>query len=166
MITDPAPVTALSPIVSGANHHRVGSDEHIIADHRLMLLVTVVVAGDRTRTDVGPGPNRGVAEIGEAGRLGAFSERGSWSRRRCPPWRPSPGPCPVAAMHRARPHSLPRQRLCGAPRTTRSSRLRWRSRRRTHRAPPGPRQPPLCCPRGALRGRSGLRAGTVTVSST
>src|SRR5688572_856994 len=70
------------PDVGAAAHRqrrdqlRIAADEGPILDDGLMLLLAVVVAGDRACPDVDVGPNRRVAKVGEVVGLGAGSHGG------------------------------------------------------------------------------------------
>src|SRR5260370_22889944 len=53
---------------------RVAADHASIADHRLMLLVAIVVHRDDAASDVGIGADSHVTEIAQMARLGASSD--------------------------------------------------------------------------------------------
>ena len=64
MTTVPAPVSAPSPIVTGATSELFEPIMDVAAPDRGRVLVhAVVVAGDRARTDVGVFADRGIAQI-------------------------------------------------------------------------------------------------------
>ena len=55
---------------------RVGTDEGAVADHRSVLVRAIVVAGNGAGAEVHPGPDIGVADVGEVIDLGAQSDDG------------------------------------------------------------------------------------------
>src|SRR5207237_10568942 len=57
----------------GCDQPRVGTDEHVVLDHRAMFVRAVVVACDGTGADIDVAAHRCVAEIGEVIGLAAGS---------------------------------------------------------------------------------------------
>ncbi|CAI8931470.1 hypothetical protein EMIT0P12_50140 [Pseudomonas sp. IT-P12] len=56
-------------------HQRiVGTDEHVFTHHGFPLVHTVIVAGDGTRTDVGPRTDLGIPQITQVASLGPFAQ--------------------------------------------------------------------------------------------
>ena len=76
VMTDPAPTTAPSPMLTGRDQGGVGADEGARPDHRLIFAEPVVIAGDGPGADVGPGPDLGIADVGQMVDLGALADRG------------------------------------------------------------------------------------------
>src|SRR5690606_14520734 len=56
------------------NQRAVRADEGALADHRPVLEIAVVVAGDRARSDVRSRPHLCVAEVAQMVGLGPFAE--------------------------------------------------------------------------------------------
>jgi hypothetical protein len=82
----------------------VGADERIGADAGLALVDAIIVAGDRARTDIGPGADECIADIGQVIDLGALADLGRSSlRRNCRPSNPGPDWRPAAAARTGRP---------------------------------------------------------------
>ena len=63
MIDDPAADVCAFPHADRRDQLRVAADEGAVFDHRLVLVLAVVVAGDRARADVHVGADRRVAQI-------------------------------------------------------------------------------------------------------
>ena len=65
----------------GADRNRrhkrgVGADKSALPDCRARFVNTVIIAGDRPGADIGPGPDRAVADVGEVVRLDPGPEAG------------------------------------------------------------------------------------------
>jgi hypothetical protein len=60
--------------LDGRNERRVAADEDAVSDYCRVLVDAVVVAGDRSGTDVDTFSDFGVAEIGQVIRLGALAQ--------------------------------------------------------------------------------------------
>ena len=75
-MTEPEPTKAPSPIAHRRDEGGVRADEGARADLGPVLVEAVVIAGDGAGADIGLGPDRGIAEIGEVVDLGAGAELG------------------------------------------------------------------------------------------
>ena len=62
---EPAATLAPRPDLDGRDQVDVGADEGLRADRRLVLLLAVIVAGDRAGADVDVLGDIGVADVGE-----------------------------------------------------------------------------------------------------
>lgn len=51
----------------------IGTDKYAVADNGAVLVGTIVIAGDGTRTDVHISPDSGVTNVAEMIDLGAFT---------------------------------------------------------------------------------------------
>ena len=76
VITEPAPVYASSPTVTGATSEVWTPVRTSPADHRAVLAAAVVVGGDRAGADVRARADVGVADVGEVRDLGARADVG------------------------------------------------------------------------------------------
>src|SRR5690606_3832749 len=63
-----------SSYLDGRDQLRVGADEGIVFDHGAMLVHTIVITRNGTRTHIDPGANGGVADIRQVIRLGALAQ--------------------------------------------------------------------------------------------
>ena len=75
MIDEPAATYAPLPIVTGAIELRVAADERAVADHRLVLVLAVVVARDGAGADVDVVADGGIAQVREVAGLRLAPQR-------------------------------------------------------------------------------------------